>query len=440
MSPARPRDRSHLEEIFQAALKAVDASRCVTRELTIERDDLVIGEVRIPRSRIGRIWIAGAGKGAAFMARGAEQFLEAHLEDRYAGGLVVVKDGHTTELNRVTCREAGHPVPDARGERAAGELLDLLRKVGEGDLVLFLLSGGASALLPAPVEGIPLSDKIALTGKLLACGADIHKINVLRKHCSRIKGGRLILAAQNARWITLAISDVPGDSPESIGSGPTVGDPSTLEDCWRIIDKYNLKNQLQPSILEHLSRENSETPKPGDPLFSRTRYRIVARNADAVRGAVGRANELGYRVAPDNGFVTGNVEDVAALFHRVKRETASSLPKPFIVIRGGEPTVTVTGKGKGGRNTELALRVASRLGGKFTFLSAGTDGTDGPTDAAGAFVDETTLARARTAGMDPDDFLKRNDTYSFFRKLGDLLITGPTGTNVMDLEMVLVWE
>ncbi|MFQ6615581.1 MAG: glycerate kinase, partial [Fidelibacterota bacterium] len=233
---------------------------------------------------------------------------------------------------------------------------------------------------------------------------------------------------------------VPGDAPESIGSGPTVGDPSTLEDCWRILEKHDLTDRIPASIIDHLSQERAETPKPDDPLFSRVLYRIVARNADAVGTARDRAQELGLKAVSGDRFVTGDVKDVASQWARAKKEVASPLPKPCLLVSGGEPTVTVTGSGKGGRNTELALRVATQLEGKFTFVSAGTDGTDGPTDAAGAFSDETTRLRAREAGLNPEDFLKRNDSYSFFKQLGDLLITGPTGTNVMDLEMLLVWD
>lgn len=431
-----------MEQIFQAALAAVDGSRSVSRQLNLDGDDLVIGDQSIPLSRVGRIWIAGAGKGSAFMAKAAEEFLLAEVDDRYAGGLVVVKDEHGAELERVQCLEAGHPVPDMRGKKAAGRLLDLVRSVQRNDLILFLLSGGASALVPAPAAGITLDDKISLTEILLDSGADIHEINVLRKHCSRIKGGRLVKAAGNARWITLAISDVPGDSPESIGSGPTVGDSSTLEDCRRIIDTYNLQSQLPGSIIKHLSHPGAETPKPGDPAFSQTRYVVVAKNEQAVRAARSRAESLGYRDASSHRFVSGNVKDAASLWAQIKKKSAPSSGKPFAVILGGEPTVTVTGKGKGkgGRNMELALRVATLIEGKFTFLSAGTDGTDGPTDAAGAFVDETTLIRARNAGLDARDFLDRNDSYSFFKELGDLLFTGPTGTNVMDLELLVVWE
>ncbi|MFQ6674430.1 MAG: glycerate kinase, partial [Fidelibacterota bacterium] len=265
-------------------------------------------------------------------------------------------------------------------------------------------------------------------------------INALRKHCSRLKGGRLVQAGRKAAWVTLAISDVPGDSPESIGSGPTVGDSSTLTDCWNILKKYDLEESLPERILQHLNQESSETPKPDDTLFSSSRYEIVAMNGDAVRAARQRAEELAFSVEPDQRFVIEDVAEAAGLWSELKRHSDSALKKPYIIICGGEPTVKVKGSGKGGRNMELALRLAASPTGKFTFLSAGTDGTDGPTDAAGAFADETTLSRAEGVGLDLNDYLDRNDSYGFFQKMGDLFVTGPTGTNVMDLEMLVVWE
>ena len=421
-------------------MAAVDAGDSTTHLLKADSVTLHMGTYHISRAELDTIWIVGAGKATASMAKAAEAFFLREFPNLYSGGLIVVKDGHGIDLELIRCMEAGHPLPDTRGEKAAIELLKFVSRTHPNDLILCLLSGGASALLPAPAKGITLNDKTALNRELLKCGANIHEINALRKHCSNIKGGRLILAAEKARWITLAISDVPGDSPESIGSGPTVGDSTTLKDCWDIMKKYDLERKMPAPILHHLRKNTSETPEPDDPAFSRTHYEIVAKNSDAVKAAKDKARDLNYRVIEEEKFLSEDVSDVVNFWAEMRQRYDEDSQKPYVAICGGEPTVEVKGSGKGGRNLELALRLSTILPGEFTFLSAGTDGTDGPTNAAGAFVDQTTRLRARKAGLDIDGYLERNDSYTFFERLGDLFATGPTGTNVMDLQMLIVWE
>lgn len=431
MALARPEDRSQLETLFRTGIEAVDAKRCTARFLEE-------GGLEISRSHLKRIWIVGGGKATAAMAKAAEVFFLKEFPDYYSGGVIVVKEGHGLPLERIHCREAGHPVPDRRGEKGATELLARVKNTDPGDIILFLVSGGASALLPLPEKGVTLASKMAMTRILLECGADIHEINALRKHSSRIKGGKLVLTAPQARWVTLAISDVPGDSPESIGSGPTVGDSTTLQDCWTILKKYGIEAKVPREILEHLRKKASETPKPDQEPFSRNEYHIIAGNEDAVQTARKKAADMNYRVVPERTFLSQDVSRVAQFWRELKEKYDGEMEKPYVAILGGEPTVEVRGPGKGGRNMELAMRLAAVLPGKFTFLSAGTDGTDGPTDAAGAFSDETTDSRAREEGMALSEYLERNDSYPFFEKLGDLLVTGPTGTNVMDLEMLMI--
>ena len=434
------KDRNLLQNLFFSGLAAVDARESVIGHLKPGATHLHVGQFQISYSDFKHIWIVGAGKATAHMAKAAEEILLDKFSSRYKGGLIVVKEGHGLPLKRVQCLEAGHPVPDKRGEEAASNLLAFVKKINQPDLILCLLSGGASALLPAPSEGLTLHDKISLTETLLRCGADIHEINTLRKHCSRIKGGKLVSAANKAWWLTLAISDVPGDSPESIGSGPTVGDTSTLIDCWNILKKYHIEDQVPANIHHHLTRDTSETPNPNETEFARTFFTIIAKNSDAVQAVKEKAEKNGFIVAPENCFFTQEVLEVAEAWKQLKQKYDSTIKKPYIVICGGEPTVEVKGDGLGGRNMELALRVATLFPGRFTFLSAGTDGSDGPTDAAGAFIDDTTLSRSKKSGISYTDFLNRNDSYTFFDRLGDLFITGPTGTNVMDLQILLVRE
>jgi hydroxypyruvate reductase len=338
-------------------------------------------------------------------------------------------------------------LPDEAGSRGAGEIVRLLGKTGERDLVIFLISGGGSALLPLPAEGLTLGDKQNLTERLLECGASIQEINALRKHVSRVKGGRLAGLAYPSTLISLILSDVVGDDLDSIASGPTVPDTSTFADCRNIIAKYGLERKLTPAIVRHIERgtrgEAKETPKPGDPAFGRTQNVVVGSNIAAAVAAKEKASQLGYNSLILSTFIEGETEAAAKLHAAIAREIISSgnpAVPPACVISGGETTVTLEGKGTGGRNQEFALAAAIDIDGleNVLVLSAGTDGTDGPTDAAGALADGATMERARKLGLDAHRHLRENDSYNFFKPLGDLLITGPTNTNVMDLRVLLI--
>lgn len=423
--------RKDAEAIFRAALEAVDPYRCVRSSL--EGMDLR-----------GRTFVVGMGKASVQMAKAAEDI----LGDRIEEGLVVTKYGHGGKLRRIKVLEAGHPVPDQAGTRAAEEILKVALRAGEGDILLCLISGGGSALTPLPPEGITLEEKRRTTELLLRCGARIEELNAVRKHLSRIKGGRLAEAANPARVVSLVLSDVVGDPLEVIASGPTVPDPTTFEDCILIARKYGIWEELPSSVRLRFEMGAKgilpETPKPGDPAFSSCKNTIVGNNRTALEAARKEAEVRGYKALLLTSFLQGEAREVGRALASVVKEVRKSgepVEPPACLLCGGETTVTVRGKGKGGRNQELALAMVGELAGLegVLVLSAGTDGTDGPTDAAGAFVDGGTSKRARKLGLEPDDYLRENDSYNFFRALGDLFVTGPTGTNVMDLQIALIF-
>jgi glycerate 2-kinase len=442
---AAPRDRlrSDVRRILDAALQAVDAGRAVRRFVESAGDRLRISERLFDLGRVDRVMVLGAGKASASMARAVEEM----LGDRIGGGLVVTKYGYVAALRRIELREAGHPVPDEAGERAAEQILAMATGAGENDLLICLISGGGSALLPLPVRSIALEEKQAATSLLLRSGATIDEMNALRKHISRIKGGRLAEAAAPAQIVTLMLSDVIGDRLDVIASGPTVPDESTFGESIEIVSKYHLADELPSPVLAHLHRgargEIRETPKPGDPLFEGTYNVVVGNNAGALMAAKEEASRLGYAVHIGSSSVQGEARDVAkehvALARRVRRTGAPVRP-PCCLISGGETTVTVRGRGKGGRNQEFALAAAIAMQGmeEVVVLSAGTDGTDGPTDAAGALADGGTVERARALGIDAEAALEENDSYTFFSALDGLVMTGPTTTNVMDIQLILV--
>lgn len=434
--------RSHAGAIFQAGLAAVNPETCIRRALRLEGGCLLVGDQNVALPAAGRVLVVGAGKASALMARAVEELLGA----RIGGGVVVVKYGHGAALNRVQIREAGHPLPDEAGRAGAAAVFDLARQAGAEDLVLCLISGGGSALLPLPVEGIDLKDKQTATGLLLASGATIHMVNTIRKHLSRIKGGGLARAAAPARVVALILSDVVGDDLDVIASGPTVADPTTFGDGLRIMRRCGLLEKVPPAVRRHFERgaagEAAETPKPGDPLFEKVRNLLVGGNRDALLAAAEKARALGYNTVVLSSMLEGEAREAGRFISRIAAEARRSgnpAPLPACILCGGETTVTVRGGGRGGRNTELALAAALDIAGEdgILVLSAGTDGSDGPTDAAGAFADWKTLACAQAAGLDAARFLEQNDSYRFFDRLGDLFKTGPTRTNVMDLQIVL---
>jgi glycerate 2-kinase len=430
-------------DIFLAGVAAVEPGRAVAEHLSLRGRNLLVGDVQISLESGSRIFVVGAGKAGAPMAAEVERI----LGDLIYKGLVVVKYGHLAPVRHVLLREAAHPIPDSAGLSASLEMTKILEEAGNGDVVICLLSGGGSALLPSPVPSVTLADKQMVTDLLLSSGADIGEINCVRKHLSLLKGGSLARAAYPARVVTMILSDVVGDPLDVIASGPTVGDPTTFASSLDILNRYRLTKRVPDSVLAYLSDgaagEHPETPKPGDPELEGVVNILVGTNTIAVSAAEKKAAELGYNTTVLSTSITGDTRDVAELHVSIAREVLSRrhpIPPPACVLSGGETTVVIRGSGKGGRNQEFALCAGAGIDGLagVVILSGGTDGTDGPTDAAGAMADWTTVSRAGDTGMDPATFLENNDSYHFFEKLGDLLITGPTLTNVMDLRVVLV--
>jgi len=404
--------------IFQAALKAADPYQAVLRHF------------KMPRGRFQNIFVIGAGKAGAEMARAMERL----LGNRIAGGEINVKDGHTAKLRRIKINECGHPVPDTRGVAGARRIARIAEQAGPHDLVICLISGGASALMPLPAHGITLAKKQKITRSLLACGATIHEINCVRKHISAVKGGQLARLVYPATLVTLILSDVIGDDLDAIGSGPTVPDRSTVTDVQAIGAKYGIAIDVG---------KLAETPKPGDRIFARTTNVLVGSNELAVDAAAREARGLGFPTLVLSSFLQGEAREVARVHAAIAKEIQAHgrpLPRPACVVSGGETTVTIHGRGLGGRNQEFALAAAIDLAGlrDSLLLSAGTDGTDGPTDAAGAIADGTTLARAEALGLNAAGFLRDNNSYRFFEATGDLIKTGPTGTNVADIQILLI--
>jgi glycerate 2-kinase len=427
--------RAAARAIFDAALAAARVAPLVQRVLHGEAGGLAVDGWRWERRPGARLVVLGLGKAAATMAQAVEAVVGNGLDE----GLVVVKDGYGVPTRRVQVLEAGHPVPDARGQAAALRLLELARRARADDLVLVLISGGGSALTPAPAPPVSLEDKQTVTRLLLEAGATIHELNAVRKHLSLFKGGQLARAAAPAEVLALVLSDVIGDPLDVIASGPTAPDPSTFDDALGVLERRGLRERVPATVLERLSAgrrgEVPETPKPGDPLFARVRHVVVGNNALVVEAAAAQARALGWEPVVVTRALAGEARVVA----RELVERARRLRAPACLIAGGETTVTVRGPGRGGRCQEFALAAALALrpDEELVVLAAGTDGTDGPTDAAGAVVDASTAARARAAGLDPARALADHDSHRVLAAAGDLVITGPTGTNLLDLYLIL---
>jgi glycerate 2-kinase len=404
-----------LRSLFDAAVAAADPRLCVPG--------------RLPPPPKGRTIVVGAGKASAAMA----EAVEAHWQGSLSG-LVITRYGHGAGCRSIEIVEAAHPVPDEKGREAALKIGELVRGLTADDLVLCLISGGGSALLAAPAVGLTLADKQAVNRELLASGAPISAMNCVRKHLSALKGGRLAARAFPAEVVSLIISDVPGDDPAVIASGPTVPDPTTREDAMAILRRYRLN--VPDNIWRFLESDAAETPKPGDPRFARVRAEIIAAPSQSLAAAGALAETEGYSVINLGDRVEGEAREVAREHAQLVRRAASGT----IVISGGETTVTVTGNGRGGRNCEYALALAIALGGDpcFSAIACDTDGIDGSEDNAGAIVTPDTLARARRLGLDPQTFLDNNDAYSFFEAIGGLVVTGPTRTNVNDFRAIMV--
>ena len=380
----------------------------------------------------GRTVVIGAGKASAEMARALEDNWPSDLFDDLQG-TVLTRYGHSAPTKHIKIIEAAHPVPDEAGVAGTREILELVSSLSADDLVICLISGGGSALLTAPATDITLAEKQDINRQLLASGAPIDEMNCLRKHLSAVKGGRLAVAAYPAQIVCLMISDVPGDDPSVIASGPTVGDITTTGQALKIVAKYQL--QLPDSVRRFLNSPEAETPKPGDPRLANTKNHVIAAPAQSLTQAALAGKQAGYQVTNLGDCVEGEAREVA------KQHAAMALSaKPGIIISGGETTVTIRGTGRGGRNGEYVLALAIALNGASGIwaIAADTDGIDGIEDNAGAIITPTTLSRAKALGLDPQVFLDNNDAYSFFEKLGDLVFTGPTRTNVNDFRAILI--
>ncbi len=446
--------------IFQAALDAADPRRAIHRACHREGDRLIVQDRVYDLKSTGRVFVIGFGKAGAAMAQAVDEI----VGDRVERGWVNVKYGHLVQLpsSRIRLHEAGHPLPDANSELGTSEILELLDNTSVNDLVICLISGGGSALLELPVEGVSLDDMRTMTDALLRSGATINEINALRKHLSQVKGGQLARRTR-APILSLILSDVIGSPLDTIASGPTVPDSTTFADALNVIKQRGIRAQVPANILAHLERgargEIPDTPKPSDvpldnagsmtgsttALFSRVQNVVVADNASACQAALQAAQARGFNSLLLTTYLQGEAREVARVLAAIAREVVASnrpVAAPACVLAGGETTVTVHGKGKGGRNQELALAAAVEISGtpaeRIVVFSAGTDGTDGPTDAAGALADGASISRAAALGLDAQQYLADNDAYHLFEPLHDLILTGPTNTNVNDLVLVLV--
>ena len=416
--------RAFLTSLFEAAVEAADPLAAIRAHL--------------PEKPKGRTIVVGAGKAASQMAAAFESLWDGPLE-----GAVVARHGPIAECKRIRVMQSAHPVPDEAGLAGSVELLRLVEGLTPDDLVVALVSGGGSSLLPAPPQGLTLTDEIAVNKALLASGAPISAMNVVRKHVSRIKGGRLAFAAAPARVISLIVSDVPGDNPAFVASGPTIPDISTPADALAIVSRYGMI--LPEAVMRHLGSEYSAAPKPDHPFFANQQRHIIASAAVSLEAAAAKARVLGIEAVILSDAIEGEARDIGRMHAAIARETAlrnRPFSKPVVILSGGETTVTISGDayGKGGRNSEFLLSFALDIGDVdgIHALAADTDGIDGSEDNAGAFADGATITRMRAAGADPRDHLARHDAWSAFSASGDLFVPGPTGTNVNDLRAVLV--
>lgn len=440
----RGEQREKALAVLGAALEAADPASAVRRHLRREESRLLVEGQAYNLSRFRRVLIVGAGKGSAAMAQAVEEI----LGDFITSGLVVVKYAYGVPTQKIEIKEAGHPLPDQAGVEAAKQIVEIVQGAGEEDLIFVLLSGGGSALLVNPVPGVSLEDKVQLTQALLRSGAKINEINALRKHLSQVKGGQLARLAHPATVVALILSDVVGDPLDVIASGPTVPDPTTFGDAGLVLEKYSLLDQVPQSIIEHLHRgqdgQVAETPKAGDPVLTKVQNVLVGNNRQAAEAALHKAKDLGFNSLLLSTYMEGEAREVGRVLGSLAREVlynGEPVAPPACLILGGETTVTVRGGGVGGRNQEMALSAALATRGLdgVMVVCSSTDGTDGPTDAAGAIAEGDTVGRALKMGLDPQKFLAENDSYHLFQALGDLIITGPTKTNVNDLAMVFIF-
>lgn len=432
--------RTDARALIEAALRATDAGDAVRRHLRPTAEHLQIGTLRRPWAEIDRLVVLGAGKASVRMAEAVERA----LGDRVSDGLIVAPHGLRGDLERIRVWGGGHPLPDAAGQAGTEALLSLASGLGPRDHAIVLISGGGSALLVAPAEGLTLDDLRATTTALLRSGAEVAHLNVLRRHLSAVAGGWLAAVLHPAPSWTLVLSDVVGEDLGAVASGPTLPDPTTFGHAWQVVTEYGLEPELPPAVIARLQRglrgEVDDTPKPGNPWFQHAVTGLVGSVRDALEGAEREARARGYLARAVTDCQQGEAREVGAELARqalVLRRTATS---PICLLYGGETTVTVTGDGVGGRNQEVALSAARLLAGTagIVVFSVGTDGVDGPTEAAGGLVDGGTWHRARAAGFDALTALARNDAFRALDASGDLIVTGPTGTNVADVMGLLV--
>ena len=436
-------------KIFQSALAAVDPYQAVRKALLLKENQLIFGDQQYDLDRFERIIVVGAGKATAKMSVAAEETLGNRIQE----GLIITPKGqHAAFLRRVEQRTGSHPIPDKSGLEATKKILDMVQSAGEKDLVICLISGGGSALLVQPVPGITLEEKQQVTAVLLKAGASIRELNTVRKHLSRVKGGWLAATAYPATVLTLILSDVIGNPLDVIASGPSAPDSSTFKDAVHILEKYRLRDPLPKAVITWLDQgvggRHAETPKSSEVCFEKTRNVIIGSIEQALSAALAEAKEQGFSADIITSEMQGEAREAAKILAETAIESKKTVTPGRALLRlsGGETTVTVRGQGLGGRNQEMALAFALEIEGipGISLLSAGTDGVDGPTDAAGALVDGETAGLARKIGLDPQDYLNRNDSYSFFKKLDAAngkkshVLTGPTGTNVMDLQIMCI--
>ncbi len=448
ISDAERERRAQVWDILSTALAAVDPAQAIRQNVSLEGDSLRIGQRSYGLSGYERIFVVGGGKAGSPMVTAIEEI----LGQRVTAGLVNVKHGYLPSedinIRQVEIVEAGHPTPDEAGRRGAERMVEMLSGLTERDLVICLISGGGSALMTLPQPTISLADVQALTGALLRCGATINEINAIRKHISRIKGGQLARLVHPAQVVSLILSDVVGNPLDVIASGPTVPDTTTFAQAYGVLEKYDLLDKVPASIVEHLAAgvagKMAETPKEGEAVFATVYNMIVGSNEIAAWAALSRARELGFNTQLLSTYVEGEAREVAKVLAAIAKEMAQSgrpIPRPACLVVGGETTVTIAGEGKGGRNQEMALAAALAIQGweDVMVVTLATDGSDGPTDAAGAVATGETAAWARELGLDPERYLADNDSYHFFEALGELIVTGPTNTNVNDLAFVFAF-
>lgn len=436
--------RNHAIAIFQSAVQSVQPQYLLPQYIQCSKDELRLGNQVFSRHTVRNIYIIGAGKAAAAMARESEIILGENISE----GIIVTKYDHGLPLQYVRCLEAGHPLPDVAGLQAGIEITNLLRKAGEDDIVIALISGGASALMIDCPPGSTLGELQEVFAQLLACGATIGEMNIVRKHLSPgIKGGQLVRSASPATLVSFILSDVPGDRLDVIASGPTVPDTSTFKDAWYVLEKYNLVNTLPHTIVTWLQQGVqgvfADTPKAGDIIFEKSHSFLIGTNQVALQSAKNMAQSLGYHATILSDSLTGEARLKAA--DLLQQAAGYKGPRPACLLMGGETTVTIRGNGTGGRNQEFALAALAALKNNHNgankmplLLAAGTDGTDGPTPAAGAVVDHEIIQLVREKKLSPQQFLDENDSFTFFQQVGGLIITGPTQTNVMDVVVLLI--